>query len=137
MKKLTDDRLLKLVFLIGGIYDLILGIGVIFFSDFLIAFFNLTTPNNMLFVYLTGVFLTVLGYFQFYALQDVQKLAFVGFGAIVVRLFYAIIIVFTSFTIGIEHAYLVTAFTDVLMGLFLLIPLMLTEGISIQRMWEY
>ncbi|MFX0172917.1 MAG: hypothetical protein ACFE9L_13460 [Candidatus Hodarchaeota archaeon] len=137
MKKLTDDRLLKLTFLIGGIYDLILGVGVIFFSDFLMAFFNLTKPNNMLFVFLTGVFLIVMGYFQIYALQDVQKLAFIGFGAIIVRLVYAIIIVFNSFTIGIEQAYLLTTFTDILTGLLLLISLMLTEGISIQRMWKY
>ncbi|MFX0150950.1 MAG: hypothetical protein ACFFAJ_09230 [Candidatus Hodarchaeota archaeon] len=137
MKKLINNRLLKLAFLIGGIYDLILGIGVIFFSDLLVTLFNLTKPNNMLFVHLTGIFLIIMGYFQIYALQDVQKLAFIGFGAIIVRFCYAFIVFFSSFTIGIEQAYLLTALTDILTGLLLLIPLMITEGISIQKIWEY
>ena len=69
MKKFADDRYLRIAFLIGGIYDLVLGITLLIFSDFFVEFLNVTKPDNMIFTQINGLFLIAVGYFLIYSIQ--------------------------------------------------------------------
>jgi len=37
MKKFKDDQVLKTAFYLGGVYDLFLGVGLLFFSDLVVS----------------------------------------------------------------------------------------------------
>lgn len=140
MQILKDDQTLKLAFLIGGIYDLILGFGLVFIPDIVIelirVFFQFTKPDNMLFVQLTGLFLILIGYLLIYSCQDVKKYAFIGFGSTFVRFSYFIIAVFGLIGGNLETPYLLISFTDFLTGLFLLLTLLYNEDIPISKLWK-
>lgn len=137
MLKLKNDKIVKLAYLIGGIYDLILGLGLVFFADFMIKMMDVSKPDKMIFVHLSGIFLIVIGYFLLYSIPNVKYLAFIGFSSGVLRFSYASIVLFTYISIGIEDAYLLTALTDILTGLFLIISLLLTEGISWKQIYSF
>ena len=90
----TDVKFIKLGYLIGGIYDIIFGLGIIIFPELLISFFQLTKPNIMIFVYVSGLFLLVVGYFLLYAcFHDVREYLFIGFGSSMVRFAFALIVI--------------------------------------------
>ncbi|MFX0086726.1 MAG: hypothetical protein ACFFAU_13725 [Candidatus Hodarchaeota archaeon] len=138
MKKFKDDRILKIAFFTGGFYDLILGVGVLFFSDPLILFFSLNKPNNMIFVHLTGLFLIFAGYCLIYSAHfDVLKMTFIGLGMVILRFSYFIISLIGILDQELELAYLLVGFSDAIMALVLLIPILLTEGTSIKKLWSY
>ncbi len=137
-KKFKNDRILKIAFFIGGFYDLILGVGVLFFSDLLVRFFRLSKPDNMIFVQLTGLFLIFAGYCLLYsAYFDVLKMTFTGLGMVIVRFSYFIISLIGVINQELELAYLLIGFSDAIMALVLLIPIILTDGTSIKKLWNY
>ncbi|MHA1236226.1 MAG: hypothetical protein ACTSQ9_01020 [Candidatus Hodarchaeales archaeon] len=79
MSKFSDVKFIKIGFLIGGIYDLLLGIGVLFFSDLMVDLFGITKPDNMIFVYISGLFLILVGYILIYAAyRNVEDFLFIG-----------------------------------------------------------
>ncbi|MHA2246706.1 MAG: hypothetical protein ACXADY_17315 [Candidatus Hodarchaeales archaeon] len=137
MKKFADDRYLRIAFLIGGIYDLILGISLLFFSDFLIELLNITKPDNMIFTKINGLFLITVGYFLIYARQNVRKLAFIGFGSAFIRFSYACIVLITWITQEIELVYLIVGITDGLTAIILLIPLLMTDDVTWKQIWQF
>jgi Na+-driven multidrug efflux pump len=138
MFNLKNDQILQMAFLVSGIYDLFLGVGVLFFSDMLISIFGISKPDNMTFVLLTGLFLLFAGYCQIYAgYHDVKKMVFVGLGMVVLRFSYLILAVLGFFSGELEYAYLAIGLTDGIMAVVLLIPIHLTEGTSISQFWRY
>lgn len=136
MKKFTDDHYLKIAFLIGGIYDIILGISMIFLSDFIVRLLNITKPEPMVLPYTIGVFLIIIGYFLIIATQDVRRLAFIGAGSCIIRFGYAFLAVLAYFTQDLEAGYLLMASTDTITAIILLVPLLLTEGVSWKNLWQ-
>lgn len=137
MQKLSDDRPLKVAFLIGGVYDIILGIGLLFFVDLLAKLLDASKPEPRIFAHLVGLFLITVGYFLLYAAQDPRRLAFIGAASSLIRLLYALLVVLTWINQDIETLYLITALTDVITGLMLLGALLLTNGIAFKQLWKY
>ena len=143
MKKLTTDRFLKLSFIIGGAYDLILGISILFFPDLMIKVldlinFSVTRPENMLFAQTSALFLIAVGYMLLYSgYQTPIKFAFIGYSSAIIRFGYAFIVLFSAATEGVESGFLLIAITDLLTGLLLLIALVMTEGVSWKQLWEF
>ncbi len=136
MLKLTDPKFIRIGYFIGGIYDIILGLGVIIVPDLLISIFQINKPNTMVFVYSSGLFLLVVGYYLLYAcFHDVTNYLFIGFGSSMVRLAFALIVLLLWLTEGIEAAYILIAFTDTLTGVLILLPIIATNGISRQELW--
>ncbi|MHA2366050.1 MAG: hypothetical protein ACXAC7_18975 [Candidatus Hodarchaeales archaeon] len=137
MKKFTDDRFLKLAFLIGGIYDLILGINLLIFPDLSASLLNITKTDPEIMSQTNGLFLLAVGYLLIVASQDSRRLAFIGVGSCFVRLSYAFLVVIALITIeNFETGYLIVALTDTLTAIIILIPMVLTEGISRKNLWK-
>ncbi len=138
MKKFKDDQVLKTAFYLGGVYDLLLGIGLLFFSDLVVSILSITKPDNMIFVQLTGLFLLFAGYCLCYAgYFDVKKMAFIGLGMVILRFSYLLIAIIGVINKELELIYLVIGFSDAIMALVLLIPIILTEGASVKQLWRY
>jgi len=143
LKKLTTDRFLKISLIIGGVYDLILGINLLFIPDILIYIldlinFSVSKPENMLFVQTSALFLIAVGYMLLYAAYYAPvKFAFIGMSSAVIRLGYALIVLFTAATKGVEPGFLLTAITDSLTGLLLILALIMTEGVSWKQLCKY
>ncbi len=136
MDFLTTNKTLKRVYIIGGVYDLVLGISILFFPDTLTAIFAVNKPDNMVFVYLTGLFLILVGYFLIYAaINDATKYIVIGMGSVLIRFSYALIIVVIFFIEGVESLYLLTALTDTLTGLMILIPILKNPNVSWKEVW--
>lgn len=130
-------RPLRRAFILSGVYDLLLGFGLLFFLDlFLVRLLGATKPENQQFPQITGLFLLVLGYILLYGSQNVQTFAFLGFGMALLRFSFAGIVLMTWLQTGIEDAYLIFALSDFVMAWVLLVPLLFTEGVSIHQMWR-
>ncbi|MFX1283369.1 MAG: hypothetical protein ACFFB5_06930 [Promethearchaeota archaeon] len=136
MKKFTDDRYLKIAFLIGGIYDIVLGLPMLFLPDLTTTLLNVSKPEPIIWVQTIGVFLIIIGYFLLIATQDARRFAFIGVGSAVIRLGYAILTLLSWITIGIEMGYMFVAMTDTLTAIILLVPLILTEDVSWKSIWQ-
>lgn len=136
MKKFADDRYLKIAFIIGGIYDLLLGVPMLFAPDLTASLLNVTKPDPIILPQTIGVFLIIIGYFLLIATQDVKRFVFIGVGSVVIRLGYAILVVLTWLTIEIEMGYVLAAMTDTLTAILLLVPILLTEEVSWKHLWQ-
>ncbi len=138
MKKFKDDQVLKTAFYLGGVYDLLLGVGLLFFPDLIVSILSITKPNNMIFVQLTGLFLLFAGYCLCYAgYFNVKKMTFIGLGMVILRFSYLIIAIIGVINKELELIYLVVGISDAIMALVLLIPIILTEGTSVKQLWQY
>ena len=136
MSKFADVKYIKIGFLIGGIYDLLLGIGVIFFSDLMVEFFGITKPDNMIFVYISGLFLILVGYFLIYtAYRNVEDFLFIGLGSCIIRFSYFFIVIFVWLIDGIEVIYVLIGCTDAFTGLLILLPILMVDKNAWKQLW--
>jgi hypothetical protein len=136
MSKFADVKYLKIGFLIGGIYDLLFGIGVLFFSDLMEDFLRIKKPDNMIFVYISGLFLILVGYILIYtANRNVEDFIFIGLGSCIIRFSYFLIVVFIWLIDGIEIIYVLVGCTDALTGLLILIPILLIDKNAWKQLW--
>ncbi|MFW9779821.1 MAG: hypothetical protein ACFFE8_13280 [Candidatus Heimdallarchaeota archaeon] len=135
MKRFDQDTYLRIGIIIGGIYDLVLG-GSLLFPDLIPPVLSIGKPNPEIYSYVVGLFLIAVGYLLLISSQDVTRLAFIGVGSCFVRLGFALIAVLSWLTIGIETGYLLLAMTDTITAAFILIPMVLTEGISWTSLWQ-
>ncbi|MHA2247065.1 MAG: hypothetical protein ACXADY_19125 [Candidatus Hodarchaeales archaeon] len=136
MRKINNDRYLKASFLIGGIYNLLSGIILLLFWDSLSSFFEAQRPNPI-FIQITALFLIVVGYFLVYAAQNPRELVIIGVGSVTTRLGYFLITLVTFISQDIEILYLLFGIFDAFIAIIILIPLVLTEGVSWQQLWRF
>lgn len=136
LKRFSDDRYLKIAFVIGGIYDILLGVPLLFFPDLASTILNVSKPEPLILFQTIGIFLIIIGYFLLIATQDVCKFIFIGVGSAVIRLGYATLVVLTWLTLEIEMGYFLVAMTDALTAIVLLVPIILTEGVSWNQLWR-
>jgi hypothetical protein len=136
MSKFADVKYIKFGFLIGGIYDLLLGIGVLFFSDLMVDILGILKPDNMIFVYISGLFLILVGYILIYAsFRNVKDFLFIGIGSCIIRFSYFLIALVTWLINDIELPYLLVGCTDVFTGLLILIPTLLIDKNAWKQLW--
>ncbi|MFX0116448.1 MAG: hypothetical protein ACFFB3_17995 [Candidatus Hodarchaeota archaeon] len=137
MQKASNDSFLKFAFLFSGIYDIILGLALLFFVDPLSELLDFTKPEPPFFGHTLGIFLVVMGYFLIYAIQDPRKMAFIGAGSFVVRFAYSAIIFLLWFSQEIDTLYLLLGITDTLTGALILFALLATETFSFKQLWKF
>ena len=136
MSRFADTKFIKIGFIIGGLYDIILGIGVIFFSDLMVELFSITKPNNMIFIYISGLFLILVGYILIYAtFRNIEDFYFIGVGSFIVRISYFFIVILIWLTEGIEIAYVLVGCTDAITGFMILIPMLLVDSNAWKQIW--
>ena len=136
LKRFADDRYLRIAFIIGGIYHILLGLPMIISPDLVATLLNVTKPEPVFMLQIIGLFLVAVGYFLLFAIQDVRKFIFIGVGSAVVRLGYATLVILTLLTLEIEMGYVIVATTDIITAIILLVPIVLTEGISWKQLWQ-
>jgi len=134
LKKIKNDWYLKVSFLIGGTYNLLSGIILLVFWDSLSSFFEAQIPNSI-FIQIIAIFLIVVGYFLIYAAQNPRELVIIGVGSATTRLVYFLIALVSLIRQDIEIVYLIFGIIDAFVAIIILIPLLLTEGISWQKLW--
>ncbi|MHA2252935.1 MAG: hypothetical protein ACXAD7_21410 [Candidatus Kariarchaeaceae archaeon] len=128
METRSETHYLKLAFLIGGIYDLLLGIPMVLVPRFLSDLLDIEYPSQDIFMYLTGTFLIAVGYYLVYASRDPENYLFIGFGSALIRLIFALIVIIKLIGDDIEVIFGLFAFTDILTALFLLLTIMSVEN---------
>jgi len=136
LRKIKNDWYLKVSFLIGGTYNLLSGIILLLFWDSFSSFFEAQIPNPI-FIQITAVFLIVVGYFLVYAAQNPRELVIIGVGSATTRFGYFLIVLISLIGQDIEIVYLIFGIIDVFIAIIILIPLLLTEGISWQKLWRF
>jgi len=136
LKKIKNDWYLKVSFLIGGTYNLLSGIILLLFWDSLSSLFEAQIPNSI-FIQIIAIFLIVVGYFLVYAAQDPRELVIIGVGSVTTRLVYFLIALVSLISQDIEIVYLIFGIIDAFIAIIILIPLLLTEGISWQKLWRF
>lgn len=136
LRKINNDWYLKISFLIGGIYNLLSGIILLLFWDALSSFFEAQRPNPI-FIQISALFLIVVGYFLVYAAQNPRKLVIIGVGSATTRLGYFLIALVTLISQDIEIVYLIFGIIDAIIAIIILIPILLTEGVSWQQLWRF
>ena len=130
MLKSVDDKFIRLG------YDLILGFSVILIPDILISFFGIKRPEPMIFVYISGLFLLVVGYYLLYAyFHDVTQFLFIGFGSCLVRFTFTLIVLLLWMTEGIDMAYILIACTDAITGLLIFLPILRNNRFTRKELW--
>ncbi|MFW9856362.1 MAG: hypothetical protein ACFFFG_15015 [Candidatus Thorarchaeota archaeon] len=134
MKRFDQDTYLRIGIIIGGIYDLVLGVSLLF-PDLTAPILSINKPNPEIYSHVVGLFLIAVGYLLLVSSQDVKRLAFIGVGSCFVRLDFVFLVVLSWLTIGIETGYLLLAMTDTITAALILIPMILTEGITWKSLW--
>ncbi|MHA1991582.1 MAG: hypothetical protein ACXACX_15030 [Candidatus Hodarchaeales archaeon] len=129
-------RTIKLIFIIAGIYDIILGLMTLFLTEYLAILLKNSVPSPLLFPQATGLFLLALGYMLIYATKDIKKYAFIGFASLFVRYSYVVIIILTTITQTVDPIYLLIALTDFITGTLLLATFFSNE-IDVKDFFEF
>ena len=124
---------LKYSFIIGGIYDIINGMTLLFFVDILVISFGLNKPIPFIFGQLSGILLIVVGYFLLIATRDINHYAFIGFGSVIVRFGYFLYSLVGWLNNEHELIYLFFGLTDLITGLIILLPLLFTQDLSLRK----
>ncbi|MFW9995052.1 MAG: hypothetical protein ACFFD4_23645 [Candidatus Odinarchaeota archaeon] len=135
MKRFKTDSWLKIAYLTAGVYDIVLGVGLVFLAKPFSLISGVSLPDSLIFVQVSGLFLITMGYFLIYSCRNPKNFVFVGVGSAFVRFSYVMIIILALLVGTIESAFVFLAATDGLTGLFILLVLVLTEGISWRKVW--
>ncbi|MFX0183316.1 MAG: hypothetical protein ACFE95_09580 [Candidatus Hodarchaeota archaeon] len=61
---------MKIAFLIGRIYDMLLDIPILILPDFTTTDLNITKPKPIILFQISGIYLVIIGYFLLIASQD-------------------------------------------------------------------
>lgn len=119
---IDKEQLLKYTYLIGGLYDLILGftlvIGLTFTGKTLSNLFDVALPQPLLFGQVSGLFLIAVGYYLLVASKKPTNFMFIAMGSVFVRLSYGMIILLSISTV--HPLYIILGITDTLTGFLLL-----------------
>jgi hypothetical protein len=135
LRKIKNDLYLKASFLIGGIYNILSGIILLLFWDSLSTYFEAQRPDPI-FIQIIALFLIVIGYFLVYSAQNPREMVIIGVGSVTTRFGYFLIVLVTLLSQDIEIVYLIFGIIDAFIAIIILIPLLLTEGVSWQQLWQ-
>ncbi len=115
-------NLLKFSYLLGGYYDIVLGIGILFLYKFLFPIFLLPIPDEILFIQVIALFLLAIGFYLLYTSNKAEDFIFVGIGSIFVRFVFAILVLIKITEV--DTGFIILATTDTITGLVILYPIL-------------
>ena len=113
-------QVIQISYLVGGIYDIFLGLGVILFRSMIISLFGQLEPNIPILADSLGLFLLAYGFLLIWESRNEQPNLQIGITSAFVRLAYASFVIYYLFFSTIEFLYIFLAFTDTITGLFIL-----------------
>ena len=112
-------NLLKTSYLIGGIYDLALGLGIIFLRTLVLSLFKQKNPSIPVIADALGLFLVAYGYLLVIESRKDKPNIQIGATSAFVRIAYFIFVIYYIITSSVELLYVLLAFTDLGTGLFI------------------
>ena len=113
-------NLLKISYQLGGAYDILLGLGLLFLRNYLLTFLHQKEPAIPQIADALGLFLVAYGFLLIDESRKSDTRFNVGFASAVVRiLFFILVILYLVFS-SVELLYIVLSCTDLLTGLFIL-----------------
>lgn len=120
--------ILRVVFIIAGVYDVVLGLTLLFGRDIMVGLFNVVPPSPYLIAQTCGLFLVTVGYLLLYAANAPETYAFVGLGSAFVRLSFGVLVSLSIMTGNPPDVlYILFGLTDSLTGLLLLSALVVSH----------
>ncbi len=120
MKMFSNKNFLKISYVIGGVYDVLLGIGVLFFRNFLLTFIHESIPNVAQISDALGLFLIAYGYLLLDESQKSDPRINIGLTSALVRIIFFLSVVYYAVFYTVELLYIILASTDLLTGLLIL-----------------
>lgn len=119
--EVTYMNLLKTSYLLGGIYDLLLGLGIIFLRSFILSLFKQKNPSIPVIADSLGLFLVAYGFLLLREAQKTHPNIEIGATSASVRIIYFVFVVYYILTSSIELLYVLLALTDLVSGLFIFV----------------
>ena len=113
-------NILKISYQIGGLYDLFLGTGILFFRNYLLTFLHQTIPNIPQIVDALGLFLIAYGFLLLDESRKDDLRLNIGLTSAIVRIVFFCIVIFYIMVSKVEILYIIFAVTDLLTGLFII-----------------
>ncbi|MHA2169225.1 MAG: hypothetical protein ACXAB7_04970 [Candidatus Kariarchaeaceae archaeon] len=123
---------LSKAFIIGGIYDLILGFPLLLFYKRLQDLFNVDEPEPNIFIPITALFLLAVGYLLLYTAPQAESYVFVGISSAFVRIGFAITVFVTLLIDDIHWIFVFFAITDILTATLLIYPVFADPTLNFQ-----
>lgn len=111
---------LKISYQIGGSYDALLGIGLLFLRNYLLTFLHETIPNVAPIADALGLFLIAYGYLLLDESRKNDPRISIGLSSAVVRIIFFFLVMYYLFFSTVELLYIILSCTDLLTGLFIL-----------------
>lgn len=121
--KVENLNLLKISFVIGGIYDISLGFGLLLLRNLLSSILKLTNINIPIIADALGLFLIGYGVLLINEPQSTDPHISIGLTSAVIRICYFFLVFYYFFFSKIEVFYIFLAFTDLATGLFIILGL--------------
>ncbi len=113
-------KLLEFSYKLGGYYDIVLGLGILFLYKTLFPIFSLPIPDELLYVQVTALFLLAVGFYLLFTAKNAENYLFVGVGSIFVRFVFAILVLIRIQEVAL--GFKILAIADTLIGLLILYP---------------
>jgi len=133
-------QILKLTYIIGGLYDLILGstlvFGLTWFGKTLSTILG-PLPQPLLFGQVAGLFLMTVGYYLVYSSREPLNYVFIAVGSVFVRLSYGLLTIYTVLILQqpIDALYILLAFTDTISGVLILVALLWNKALNLKKLY--
>ncbi|MHA2100834.1 MAG: hypothetical protein ACW99A_19350 [Candidatus Kariarchaeaceae archaeon] len=124
--------LISKAFIVGGIYDLVLGFPLLFFSKQLIELFDIDDLEPNIFIPITGLFLLAIGYLLLYTARQAEDYIFVGISSAFVRMGFSITVIITLVRDDIHWIFVLFAITDILTVILLIYPVIADPALKFQ-----
>ena len=113
-------NIFKISYQIGGLYDLLLGFGVLFLRNYVLSYFHQTIPNIPQIVDALGLFLVAYGFLLLDESRRNDPRFTIGLSSAIVRIVFFLLIILYTFISKVEILYILFALTDLLTGLIIL-----------------
>ena len=110
---------------IGAIYDILLGVGIIFFLKPMSTLFDIPYPEYPIFPQTLGLFLIAMGILLIDTSRNPKAKLLIPTCAFSVRAFYLPLCIINIYFSDLPRLFLLIAFTDLITGFLFMIPLVI------------
>jgi hypothetical protein len=121
---LNKIEFLKASYLIAGVYDLLLGLFLIFLRNPFLHFINHKIPLIPILADSLGLFLLAIGFLLLSEIKKDEINIQIGLSSVFVRFSFSILVFYYFFFREIELLYIILAITDFLTGVLLLLSIL-------------
>ena len=121
---MANTKFLQYSYLIAGLYDIFLGIGVFFLFDLIVIdIFQAVKPDPYLFVQVGGLFVFGFGYLLIITHKKAEEFVIIGFASGIIRIMFSFIVLLEILQSNLNFFYYLLGLSDLITGGLLLFAL--------------